>query len=389
MLNSIIVLVLSLLLSSCGGGSGSTDTPNTGQPNSTSSSAPTSLSNTIIEMTVDNLPSSELGFGFPMIGNKIINHFGDYSTFYFQSEQYGAWEYYGEFEYEKEKSDEAHVDITVESTRRAYSIDYEFDTGNSGTWEGKFNDGLLTLNGSFTTKPIPDPRNYDFQGTIEDEQTFDSSITNVAYQYQVYLPVGYHENNDEYSVIYATDGQWEFWKIAHIIETSQKDIILVAITQGPNDRRLIDYALPGSNQYLEFLKQEMLPLIESQYRIDQANRAIAGFSWGGLLVRHALYNEISTPLFKNFISIDGSYWHEDNIYRDLEEPALTNADLADKVLYLSGATRAGNDANVRDYYQTINGYNISGLSVYFESFEVEHSQSPLISIKDALIKLYP
>ncbi len=177
---------------------------------------------------------------------------------------------------------------------------------------------MLTLNGSFTTKEVPEPRDFDFQGTIEDEQTFDSSITNVTYQYRVYLPVGYHEDNKEYPVLCATDGQWEYWKISHIIETSQKDIILVAITQGPDERRLIDYALPGSNQYLEFLQKEMLPLIESQYQIDQDNRAIAGFSWGGLLIRHALANEVNTPLFKHFISIDGSYWHKDKMYRDLE-----------------------------------------------------------------------
>jgi predicted alpha/beta superfamily hydrolase len=382
----ILLILCALGISACGGSKASSGGS---EIKSFSGLARTDLSNTVVEMTVDNLPGEGLGEEFPLIENQIIHQHGDYDLFYLQSDQYIGWQYEGNYEYTLDGNDEANFVVNIPSTGRKYSIHYAFSTASSGTWQGEFNDGLLKLHGTFSLKATISPKNYDYQGSIEEEQEISSTITNVTYQYQVYLPVGYQESDKVYPVMYITDGQWEFWRASHAIETSLKEIILVSITQGPEDRRVIDYRLPGSHQYLAFLAQEMLPVIESQYRIDPSERAIVGYSYGGLLIRHALINEVYTPLFKNFISIDGSYWHEDAIYKTLESEAFSSAAFENKQLYLSGASRGGNDSDVRKFIETLNEYNLSGLDVFYSTYEVEHGQITVPSIRDALLKIYP
>jgi predicted alpha/beta superfamily hydrolase len=386
LISRILLILCALAISACGdskvsfGGS---------EIKSFSGLARVDFSNTVVEMAVDNLPVEGLGEDFPLIENQIIHQHGDYDLFYLQSDQYIGWQYEGDFEYTHDGNDEANLIVNIPSTGRKYSIHYVFSTASSGTWQGEFNNGLLKLNGTFLLKASISPKNYDYQGTIIEEQEISSTITTATYPYQVYLPIGYQESDKVYPVMYITDGQWEFWRASHAIETSLKEIILVSITQGPEGRRVIDYRLPGSHQYLAFLSQEMLPLIESQYRIDSSERALVGYSYGGLLIRHALITEVYTPLFKNFISIDGSYWHEDDIYKALENEAFTFAAFESKQLYLSGASRGGNDSDVRNYIETLNEYNLSGLDVFHSTYEVEHGQITAPSIRDALLKIYP
>ncbi len=86
-----------------------------------------------------------------------------------------------------------------------------------------------------------------------------------------------------------------------------------------------------------------MPLIESQYRIDTDIRTLYGHSYGGVLIRHALINEVSTPLFQNFISSDGSF--------------------------------------VSDFYGTIRGYGLEGFTVYHQSFDLGHKQVVLPAIR--------
>ena len=163
----------------------------------------------------------------------------------------------------------------------------------------------------------------------------------------------------------------------------------MAIEQGPEERRLIDYALTGSSSYLKFLEQEMLPLVEQNYRIDENSRAIQGASWGGLLVRHALIKNIEVPLFNQFISMDGSYFNDTAQYLTLEDEAFFDGAAIKGSIYLSGATRQGNRGVVENYKQSLVDRDIDGLTIYHQNFDVLHGQITTPSIRDAIFKLYP
>jgi len=251
---------------------------------------------------------------------------------------------------------------------------------------------LFSCNGAYTTKKSPNPNlnNKNFNTTVFiAEKDIHSDITDITYQYNVYLPNGYADSNKNHPVIYVTDAQWGAdERFAHIVENTKKDIIIVGITQGPEGQRTTDFLWPGSSHYLEFFSKEFLPLVESQYRINTNNRTLFGHSYGGVLIRHALINEVNTPLFKNFISSDGPFRVKDANYRKLENDAYKKNSLADRKLFLAGGMLA-NGTSVGDFYDTIQSYGLEGFTVYHQSFDLGHKQVIHPATTAAMEHLFP
>lgn len=116
-------------------------------------------------------------------------------------------------------------------------------------------------------------------------------------EYRVILPRGYDQHPDRrYPVVYLHDGQNVFeagpfgtWN-AHttagsLIRAGQmREAILVGVDNGPN--RLSDYSAPdaggNANNYVRFLRKELMPLINSRYRTltDADNTITIGSSMG-------------------------------------------------------------------------------------------------------------
>src|SRR5690606_3210919 len=84
-----------------------------------------------------------------------------------------------------------------------------------------------------------------------------SAITGITYPLRIYLPEDYASSNESYPIIYATDGQWIFDGFASTLDEKGVDAILVAIGQGPDGRRNVDYLLPGAREYYRFLITEL------------------------------------------------------------------------------------------------------------------------------------
>lgn len=392
--NALLIITTALFLSSCGGSeSNSTPSPTTTINNNI---LPQTLNNTHLEITLNNPIDTSAQNDLPQIEETLTHYFGNGDVVYLQAAQDNDWQYRGTFLYERLNDDNAKITVALSDSTREYSLDCVFTDTSSGTCNAAIEQGM-EISGEFTLSANIASQDHDFIGTVEDEQTFSSSITGITYPYRVYLPVGYHESNKSYPILYATDGQWEFWRFSYVIETSNKEIILVAIEQGPDQRRVIDYALEGSHNYLNFLETEMLPLIESTYRVDTSNRTLEGASWGGLLVRHALSREVTIPLFKNFISIDGSYGNftqppfinDNSLYQSMEDTAFPTGAVLNANIYLSGATIAGNGNLVENFKTELQNRNIKELTIYHQSFNVRHEEAGRPSIKDALLKLFP
>ncbi len=383
-INSILAMS-SILLFSCGD-----NTPNTTSVEE--SNAPVRITNTVFTLSIDNMPSSGLPKYLPLTESLITQFFGDVNDYYWQSDQYTGWQYRGNFEYSRSENNSADLAVTMANSQESYKMRYTFADAMSGQWQLDIlennSTNSIALKGSFTVSDAPSAQDYAFKGTISTDHQFFSAITDTNYPYHIYLPENYLQSSADFPIIIATDGQWEFWRFAHAIETSGLDIILVAIEQGGDDRRLHDYALIGSHQYLDFLASEMLPFIASQYRIDESNLAIQGASWGGLLVRHALIREANISLFNKFIAMDGSYFHENELYLELEQSAFKSNSLISKKLYLSGAAISGNNALVQQYQIDLETHTNTGLSTHFQSFDVPHGKVTTPSIKDALNILY-
>lgn len=217
-----------------------------------------------------------------------------------------------------------------------------------------------------------------------------SSITGIEYPIHVYVPAGYEDSSMDYPIIYATDGQWITEGYSSAIESKGKEVILVTIEQGPGNRRAIDYLVPGSTNYFQFLITELLPAVESLYRIDSSRRSICGTSYGGLLVGSLLLmDNVDTPYFENYLCFDGSFWESRSGVAALERARFSASQEMDVTLFLSSATGVpNNDSWVTQFKNTLEARNYTGLRIIRKSYPVTHNQVGQPSFEEALDILF-
>ena len=130
-----------------------------------------------------------------------------------------------------------------------------------------------------------------------------------AYHLYVRLPDEYALTDSRYPVVYVLDGGSLFplfASYAGYLEFGKEmpDSIIVGISYGARDFaggnfRSTDYTAPsaerghygGAEKFQAFLKQELIPFIESEYPADPARRVIFGQSIGGQFVLYSAQTE--------------------------------------------------------------------------------------------------
>ena len=169
------------------------------------------------------------------------------------------------------------------------------------------------------------------------------------------LPSGYDEEPERrYPVVYVLDGgpEQDFEHIAGIAQSrdmnwSFEPFILVGI-ESVNRRHelappVVDpapyeeamQATPGgSPDYRRFLRDELKPLIEANFRTD-GHDAIMGESLAGLFVVETLLEE--PTLFDDYIAISPSMWWEQMKYGKEAARYFSNHPAGDRRLYLTSA----------------------------------------------------
>lgn len=225
---------------------------------------------------------------------------------------------------------------------------------------------------------------------VSESDTYLSETTGTEYPYRVYVPPGYHLGSKSYPVIYATDGQWLFDEFREAIVEQGKEVILVGIDEGPEERRLVDYTSPGSTDYYQFLITEFLPFFESHGRVDPGERTICGTSVGGLFVGLVLLmDDVEAPSFKNYLSFDGSFWWDRSFLDQLEQTRFEASSSLNATLFLSSALGASNnDGVVSQFESQLAARNFSGLTIIRRSYDVDHGDVAGPSFREALELLF-
>lgn len=174
----------------------------------------------------------------------------------------------------------------------------------------------------------------------------------------VRTPPGYERGNERYPVLYMTDGDAQ---IAHTISTVAflarngriPEMIIVGITNTDRTRDLTptnaSMPLPGgraqpfptsggADKFLKFIETELIPNIESKYRV-QPYRIFAGHSFGGLFAIHTM---LSRPdLFNAYIAVSPSLnWDNEYELKRAEEFFKSHKEWK-KTLYLSLGNEPG------------------------------------------------
>jgi predicted alpha/beta superfamily hydrolase len=150
---------------------------------------------------------------------------------------------------------------------------------------------------------------FDFQGS-KTESSLYSNLIDDDFNIYTYLPENYNSNS-EYPVIFLLDGNWYFEDFAlelnDLIQGGQiQPSILIGIGYQSNidEKRFRDYTFPQdpdydiangeADKFSQFLKDELIPQIKSEYSTDSTKMILMGHSLGGL---NTLYNmlQINSP----------------------------------------------------------------------------------------------
>lgn len=167
----------------------------------------------------------------------------------------------------------------------------------------------------------------------------------------IYTPIGYDRSDNDYPVIFLLDGSAHFKHTAGLIEHffqigRMPAALLVAIT---NTQRTRDLTPPvknvderfkdggGADNFLGFIKSELIPFVEDNYRTADY-RVLIGHSFGGLFAAYSLIKE--PDLFNGYICISPAMWWDDESYITQTEKFLSNNDSA-KVFFFASMGSEG------------------------------------------------
>jgi predicted alpha/beta superfamily hydrolase len=164
-----------------------------------------------------------------------------------------------------------------------------------------------------------------------------STIVGQEYDLHIHLPGGYAGGTKTYPVVYLMDSQWDFPLVASIYGEQFYDgfipeVIIVGVTWGgekpnPDSLRARDYTPTklnnapqsgGATTFLSFMRKELFPWIESNYRADKNNRTLMGCSLGGLFTLYALFTE--PDMFTGYVAASPAIgWDRETISKNEKE----------------------------------------------------------------------
>jgi uncharacterized protein len=226
----------------------------------------------------------------------------------------------------------------------------------------------LPGSGSVAAEPLSFPRAKQYDIT--------SKINGLKYRVRVSTPRG-ADPAKRYPVFYILDGNWYFLPAAESAADTSEELlapIVVGIGYPTDDgneldqRRAFDLTLPGKQKdffgskagggddFIRVLLEEIKPLVEARYQVDQARQIIYGKSLGGLLVLHLLF--VHPDTFQTYLVASPAIWWDNrSVLADEKSLGIKASNLRLKVLITSAANEQyrGSDPKLQaeDIYRAI------------------------------------
>ncbi|MFH0735850.1 MAG: alpha/beta hydrolase-fold protein [bacterium] len=225
------------------------------------------------------------------------------------------------------------------------------------------------VSGQISTQPI----NIGFSFKLH------SNILNEERTIMVALPDGYNSTDKNYPVFYLVDGQWNFNLTVQAISVLANNniiprMIIVGIHTGEKRERDL---LPvwneesksggGADKLLGFIKEELMPFIESNYQ-TYPYRVLAGTSYGGVFVMNAIMKD--PQLFTAYLTLSPSMWWNSNLMLKRTEDFLIKKPVLSNYLYLTVANE-GLDMGVNSLAKILEENALHGLIWKFDEYPEE------------------
>lgn len=160
------------------------------------------------------------------------------------------------------------------------------------------------------------------QGLVKESLKINSKAMGKEIKYNIYLPADYDKTNRSYPVLYLLHGYsddetgWtQFGEVQHIADKAIGDGDAPAMIIVMPDAGVTFYinSADGKAKYEDFFVTELIPHIESGYRVREKKefRAVAGLSMGGygtmiMATKHP-------DLFAAAAPLSGAFWSDDEI----------------------------------------------------------------------------
>ncbi len=171
---------------------------------------------------------------------------------------------------------------------------------------------------------------------------FTSSIINgQEYVLQISLPASYNKTSQKYPVVFLMDSQWDFPLLTALYGQQYYDgfipeVIIVGITWGgnhpnPDSLRARDYTptnekrLPqsgGADKFLSIIKNEIFPLVQKNFRIDENDKTLIGCSLAGLFTMYTLFTH--PEMFNRYVAASPAFTWDNKILYKYEEQYHAN-----------------------------------------------------------------
>jgi predicted alpha/beta superfamily hydrolase len=227
--------------------------------------------------------------------------------------------------------------------------------------------------------------------TIADSElrTIKSTSTGRDYDLYIHIPKQYDKDQaTKYPVLYALDGQWDFELVDHVVgnlvwDKYLPEVIIVGIAYSGEDPdydalRAMDYSptpvkgLKGSGdgpKFLKFLKTELIPFVETNYRVDPGRRVLMGGSFGGLFTLYAMFSDPS--LFSAYLAdCPGVTYDDYYAFKQEAEYARTHKELPVKLFVAVGGWD-GLRGPVQEFMHNLQAHNYRGLQMEARIIEGE------------------
>ena len=235
-----------------------------------------------------------------------------------------------------------------------------------------------------------------------------------TYLIQVGLPIGYSPTKNSYPVLYVLDGDKSFGMTKEIADwlmwsNEIKDIIVVAITYGKGtdewwQRRARDYShcddtilakgwfkeTGGADNFLKFIRYELFPAINKNYKTIQDSTAIIGISFGGTLGTYVLFTQ--PEMFSCYLLIAPALFWNDNDILKIEKEYYRNRKELNKSVYVAYGsldTKEWVINSTSELIQSIQNRKYGGLKFTSRIFEGEtHISVYPTALTNGLINIF-
>jgi hypothetical protein len=220
-------------------------------------------------------------------------------------------------------------------------------------------------------------------------RTMKSTSTGRDNDLYIHIPSNYgQDKTKKYPVLYILDGQWDFKLMDSVLgglvyDKFVPEMIMVGITYSGEHAdydglRAMDYTptavrqVKGSGngpKFLKFLKTELIPFIEANYRADSSRRVLQGSSYAGLFTLYAMFAD--PGLFSAYMSASPAVPYDDGYaFKQEAEYARAHQELPVK-LFLAVGGAEGLTTPVREFMQTLQSRGYKGLKLETRVIEGE------------------